>query len=172
MIINVSASSVIMFPGDTTVVTQIVIGSYGSIQQADRYFANKLSAEMWFESDARRKQAALAEATELINNLKYSGTKTVATQLYEFPRNSETIVPRDIEIACYEIALKLLQDIDIDIEIQNFNSTLQTYGGARTTYTREFLPDHLLAGIPSFKAWGLLKPYLDDPNTITLSRVN
>jgi len=161
-----------VFPGDTTAVTQIDIGSYGSVQQADRYFSGKLSAEMWFESDTRTKKAALAEATQLINNLKYSGTKTVSTQSYEFPRNLETVVPRDIEIACYEVALKLIQDIDIDIEIKNFNATLQSYGGARTTYTRDFLPEHLLAGIPSFKAWGLLKPYLDDPNTITLSRVN
>lgn len=84
----------------------------------------------------------------------------------------QTIVPKNIETACYEIALCLLDGYDPDLEIENLGSTSQGLGAVRDTFTRDFVLDHVRAGIPSAKAWANLKPYLVDSRTIRMRRVD
>ena len=108
----------------------------------------------------------------MIDNLNFRGKKNSSTQLLQFPRGTDTVVPTDIKIACYEIALRLLDGFDPDFEAENLGSINQGIAGLRDTYDRSFVLDHLRAGIPSPRAWALLKPYLVDPQTILLSRVN
>lgn len=80
------------------------------------------------------------------------------------------VVPGEIENACYEIALCFLNGFDPEIEARNLSVTGQGYAGARTTYARDFLQDHLRAGIPSALAWSILRPYLVDPQALRITR--
>jgi hypothetical protein len=84
----------------------------------------------------------------------------------------DDVVPRDIEIACYEIAIQLLSGVDPDMEIENLAAHSQGFSTARTTYERAYVLEHIAAGVPSARAWILLKPYLRDPRRLNISRVD
>ena len=127
----------------------------------------------------------MIEATQIIDSLNYVGAKTDSTQLHQFPRTApgstfcpiiegvaDTAVPISIEIAAYEIAIQLLSGIDPDIEIENLAAHSQGFSTARTTYERAYALEHIVAGVPSARAWKLLKPFLCDPGLVKISRVN
>ena len=127
---------------------------------------------MWKEASKDEKIAALTEATRIVDKLNFMGRKTDPTQLLQFPRGEDSTIPFDIRLATYEIALALLDGKDPDLEIENLGSTSQGFGGLRDTYARTFVLDHIRAGIPSASAWAYLRPYLVDPETIRISRVD
>jgi hypothetical protein len=152
--------------------TELVLDAYGSMEQANIYFDNRLRSRPWKKAELAARKSALAEATQLIDRLNFAGCKHQSNQLKQFPRDDDVSVPMDIEKACYEIALKLLDGYDPELEVSNLASTSQGYSSVRDTYNRSFVLDHIRAGIPSSKAWELLKPYLRDPNVVKLSRVD
>ena len=95
------------------------------------------------------------------------------SQALEFPRDSDIVVPEDIETVCFEIALALLDGVDPDVELENLGVTSQGYGGIKTAYNRDQQPiEHLLHGIPSAMAWRILKPFLRDGRAVITARVN
>lgn len=88
--------------------------SYGSVEDADAYFANKFSAQSWaaFPSDTR--EIALMEATEKLEGLKFWGRPASLMQALAFPRIYEpasngTSIPRQVLTSCYLLALELAQ---------------------------------------------------------------
>jgi hypothetical protein len=96
-----------------------------------------------------------------------------ASQELEFPRDVDTTVPLDIETACYEITLALLDDVDPDAELENLGISSHSYAGVRTGYNRDQQPiEHLIHGIPSPMAWRYLKPFLLDGRQVVLDRVD
>lgn len=152
--------------------TELVLDSYGSIQAANIYFDNRLRSQPWKEATMAERKMAMGEATELIDRLNFAGKKHDFNQLRQFPRGADLVVPKDIEKACYEIALKLLDGYDPEMEVANLASGGQGFSTVRTTYDRTFVLPHLRAGIPSSKAWELLKPYLSDPHLLRIRREN
>jgi Putative DnaT-like ssDNA binding protein len=142
---------------------------YGTVGNADSYFAYHLSAEPWTDASQTDKRKALVQASRLIDRLSFFGTKFEEDQELEFPRGT-AVVPKEINYACYEIALMLLDGVDMEIEIVNLTATGQGFSSARTTYDRSFVLEHLRAGIPSALAWSYLKPYLNSSNSLILSR--
>jgi hypothetical protein len=95
-----------------------------------------------------------------------------AAQAYEFPRGEDTLVPANIEQACYEIAYALLDGRDPEMELEAIAISSQGIESVRTTYSRNQVPlDHLMSGIPSSAAWRLLRPFLRDPDSVKLVRV-
>jgi hypothetical protein len=156
---------------------QIVIGeieeipdAYGTLWKANRYFDNRLRSVVWKESLEEDKVAALREATRLIDRLNFKGMKTTSEQFKQFPRSGDLSVPVDIEVACYEIAIMLLDELDPEEERKNLTAIDRQYSTVRTTYDRKVVPDYQSAGIPSFIAWTYLLPYLIIPG-VTLCRV-
>ncbi len=169
---------------------------YGSLVKADIYFATRLHSDTWDNSSDVDQTKALYTATRSIDRLNYKGNKhsvylvlaaaddeddvtqaqrraAEITQPLEFPRDSETVVPEDIETACFEIAFALLDGVDPDIELENLGVTSQGYSGVRTAYNRDQQPiEHLLHGISSAMAWRILKPFLRDGCAVTTARVN
>lgn len=158
---------------------------YGSLIEANRYFDNRLRHQYWTESCNDDKKRALTEATNIIDSLNYAGLKADANQLHQFPRATtpanfpekvvsvvDLTVPKEVEMACYEVAIQLLSGVDPDLEIENLANVSQGFSQARITYDRAFILEHIAAGVPSARAWKLLKPYLRDPRNIKLSRVN
>lgn len=173
------------------------LDAYGTLSQANTYFDNRLRSQPWKRARKEDKMAAMREATLMIDRLNYAGDKTDPTQYHQFPRqptslptqividpadglpvllralqdDPDTLVPKDIKYACFEIAIKLIQGYDPDKEVDLLAVESQSYSGVRTTSNRDFVLDYLRAGIPSFRAWSYLKPYLRDPGEIALTRV-
>ncbi len=169
---------------------------YGSIIKANAYFLTRLHSEAWENESASNQTKALYTATRIIDRLNYKGYKhTVylileaaadyddveqadrrvaeAAQELEFPRDADTTTPDDIELACFEIALALLDGVDPDTELENLGVTNQSYSGVKTAYNRDQQPiEHLLHGIPSAMAWRILKPFLRDGRAVITTRVN
>lgn len=156
----------------TDCVSEIFAPTYGTLQEAHNYLSRKLNNEAWLEAIPEKRLAAITEATRIIDTLNFRGKKYISTQLLQFPRTNDTTVPYDIKIACYEIALRLLDGFDPEYEVENLGSTNQGVGGLRDTYDRSFVLEHIRSGVPSPRAWALLKPYLVDPRTVIISRVN
>ena len=169
MIFIISCSNAIAFTSVVTNELSLALDSYGSIEQANAYFDNRLRNAAWTSAEPQEKKSALVEATRCIERLNYADSKVSERQ---FPRGTDTEVPLDIEHATYEIALKLLEGFDPELEMANLAAVSQGYSGARTTYDRSFVLEHVAAGIPSTKAWFLLKPYLRSIRELEISRVN
>jgi len=145
---------------------------YGSIEEADDYFGERLNTDVWAASNDTDKFKALAMATRAIDRLNFMGSKADPTQELQFPRGVDTDVPGDILTATYECAIAFLDGFDPNIEIENLAITHQGVAEVRNTYDRTFALQHIRAGIPSATAWTYLKPYLRDPNYFNMSRVN
>jgi len=147
---------------------------YITEDDADTYFDEQLFTDAWddtLESSGDRNRA-LIQATKIIDRLNFAGDKTSETQENEFPREEDTTVPLDIQYACAEIAIKLLDGINPDMEVENLGLVSQGISTVKTTYDRSFVLDYMREGIPSAQAWAYLRPYLINPNTIDISRVS
>ena len=151
------------------------MSSYISVNDAQDYFDTRLNSEAWDEhtvSGDNSQEKALAQATRIIDRLNSQGNNSDSEQANQFPRSGDSVVPEDIEIACCEIALALLDGVDPDIEMENLSMTSEAYGQTRINYDRSGAAEHILAGVPSATAWRYLKPYLRDSRYVLLSRVN
>lgn len=161
---------------------------YGTLNEANTYFNDRLHADLWFEESSLDRTRALYMATRLMDRLNYKGCKHTVHELtdptaaekrvaelaqeLEFPRDSDTEVPADIKIACYEIAFALIDGVDPDLELENLGVVSQGYAGVRTTYNRDQQPiEHLINGVPSATAWRIIRPYLRDARAIKFKRV-
>lgn len=166
---------------------------YGTLTNAANYFGTRLHTSAWDMSSVTDRQKAMYMATRYIDRLNYKGHKAAvytlllanteatdaeiraaeASQELEFPRDTDTTVPTDIETACYEIVLALLDGVDPDAELENLGISTHSYAGVRTAYNRDQQPiEHLIHGIPSPLAWRYLKPFLLDGRGYRLSRVD
>ena len=126
---------------------------------------------------------ALKSATESIDNLLFKGKKTVTGQANEFPR---TIIIEDltdggtslvdigtpdaIKNACAYITDALLGGRSTESSFAELSITAESMPG----FSREMRDAqqnlHIAHGIPSIRAWNLLKPYLGSPSKIILQR--
>jgi len=167
--------------------------SYATTIEAQAYFEERLHEYAWSTARASDRPKALLQATRIIDTLNYSGCKrsvyelleqnpdatpaqiraAEATQALEFPRDTDTEVPVEIQQACYEIAYALLDGVDPDAELENLGIVSQGYASVRTTYNRSNISiEHLINGVPSATAWRILKPFLRDSDALRLSRVS
>jgi len=141
-----------------------------TIAQGDTWFESRVGADAWDDASDADQTKALAHATKIIDSLNFLGEMTSSTQIHQFPRYEDTSYPDDIISACCEIALALLDDVDMEAEVENMRMISQGYGSARSTYDPTLGPEHIRAGVPSATAWRYLRPYLRDPQAIKLSR--
>lgn len=178
--------SILYFSQCPLVFTEECLPIYGSLIGAINYFGTRLRTGPWDNATRDERLKALHEASRLIDRLNFAGKKADPRQLLEFPRVSSAVIqadlnlvtvnittPADIKIACYEIALKLLDGYDPDFEADNLAATTQGFDGVRATYDRTAALEHTRAGIPSAVAWSYLRPYLvDSVRQVRLSRVS
>lgn len=149
--------------------------SYAPIADANTYFENRLHSGAWFQHPVKDRQNALLAATRLIDALNFKGCKTDADQPREFPRSSSGgVVPTDIVCASFELAFSLLvSGRDPECELEALGITSQGISSVRTTYNRLVIThEHIMSGIVSLHAWRLLAPWLNQKDTIDLTRVN
>jgi hypothetical protein len=160
---------------------------YGSIISAETYFGNRLNSDYWTNAVTSDKRKALVSATLAIDRLNFVGKKVNDKQKLEFPREPDVQVfdypwgiapepdkrtPEDIKQATYEIALKFLSGVDPDMEAENAGIGHEGYSGVRLNRETNWVAEWILAGIPSQKAWNLLKSYLVDVRYVKTGRVN
>lgn len=165
---------------------------YGTVDEANTYFSNRLHEYAWTAATAEDRAKALWAATLILDALNFKGYKNTvyvlllaepsasdedirtaeASQPLEFPRGADTIVPDMIHKATYEIAHSLLDGKDPELELENLGIVSQGFGSVRTTYNRSQIPiEHIINGVPSTQAWRFIKPFLRDDEAIKLSRV-
>ena len=170
---------------------------YGTVNEANEYFDNRLHEEAWSDTSAEDRVKALIRATQIIDALNFKGHKAAVdvyhdengnlfdgydeedlrdanlSQELEFPRGTDTVVPDAIKISNWEIAYNLLDGVDPDLELENLGVVSQGIASVRTTYNRNHTQiEHLTHGIPSAAAWRYLRPFLRDGDDIKLSRVD
>lgn len=152
--------------------------TYADSFEADTYFAERLYVIAWNEASRANKNIALIEATRRIGHLRFAGEKVDSDQELEFPRYSgeapdgTEVIPDDIKIAMYELAFALLDGADPDLAFENLRIIGGQYGTMRNTLDPLAVPEHILAGIPSYTSWRYLLPYLAKSRYIKLSRVS
>jgi hypothetical protein len=168
--ILVSARNLIYFTQSVSVANKKTVPFYGSVKDADNYFFASVNYRSWDSFENEDKWRAIAHATRIIDRLNFIDAKANADQPLQFPRTGATTVPVQIEQACYEVALRLLEGIDPDMEAQNASLRSQGFAIAKSEHDRSFLHPWIKAGIPCQSAWVLLVPYLRDPNVLLLRR--
>lgn len=164
---------------------------YGTLSEAEDYFAGRLHESAWSGAQPADRPRALRAATRIIDTLAFKGEKAPVyaalladpdatdaelreadlLQELEFPRGSDTEVPEAIRIAAYEIAHSLLDGRDPEMELERLGITSQGFESVRTTYARNQVPiEHIVNGVPNALAWRLIRPFLRDSESIKLLR--
>lgn len=147
--------------------------SYITRADANTYFSTqKLFADAWDSASDADKDKALLMATNLMETIDYSGEKTVEDQTYQFPRGGDTTIPLDIQYACAENAYSLLDGVDVEYEYENLRRVSQGFANVRSSHDTGMLPEHKIAGIPSYIAWRLMTPYLRDKRALSIMRTS
>ena len=148
------------------------MSNYADVDYGDAYFALRLRSQAWDDATDDDKVKALTEATDIIDQLNFAGDKTDSDQENQFPRSGDSDIPDAIKQAACEIAKALLDGVDPEKEFENLFKLSTSYGGVRTSFDRTSVAGHTVSGVPSFKAWKLLFPYLRDPAQIRIQRVD
>lgn len=173
------------------------MAQYSTRAEADTYFNERLHSNLWAASTVSDRNVALIQASRIIDDLDFKGLKNAAylvwlplkdqvltdanklainvagaTQALEFPRGVDTVIPDDIKEACNEIAFALLDGREPDADLEGLQQVSQGFSSVRTTYTRAYLPEHLVNGVPSATAWRSLKRYVKDKAGVRISRVS
>lgn len=174
---------------------------YGTVNEANTYFGERLFSDAWDQASADDKLKALKQSTRIIDSLNYKGVKAAvydimydandvrytgdsfptedelitADQLQEleFPRGKDASVPEEIEWSCYEIAIALLEGFNPDTAADELRVIKQSYAAVGTTYADgDASMEYLLYGIPNGTVWRWIKPRLVDDRSIKVRRVN
>ncbi len=154
----------------------VPIVSYADETYADAYLAQRLGTDAWGNADAADKPKALAEATRLIDLVPLVGVKQDDEQVREFPRDVDDgeEVPAEVQDACCEVALALLQGKTLDQLSASIGVAAESTGDASISYTGErggmALVDESY-GLPSPTAASLMAPWIADRTEIDLTRV-
>ena len=141
-----------------------------TLEEAAAYFATRLNTDAWGDASMVNRSKAIAQASRIIDNLSFLGTREDSTQEHAFPRTGIG-TPTPVKYACAELALALLDGVDPDLEFENLLTSNFSFAEARASYDRRNLPQHIIAGVVSLTAWNFLRPYLRDPQEVTLNRV-
>lgn len=143
---------------------------YATPSYAYTYFCDRLRSDAYLNASTSDQVKALKMATSIIEELNFEGYKADPDQELQFPRGNDTEVPDAIKKACCEIAIKLLDDVDPDLENENLHYIKQDIGARVERDTAAMAPEHIREGVPSIRAWRLLKPFLVDPGHAHVTR--
>lgn len=131
---------------------------YATLDEADAYLESVLDTDAWDYSTDVRRTKALKQATNIIKSLNIPS--------FEEP------YPQDIKDATVEIALALLAGKDPEQALEDASLQSVSFNTLKKTFKQGETPLHILAGVPSAKAFNLLKGYMPNPTTVHLSRIN
>lgn len=166
---------------------------YGTLVDANAFFASRLFTYDWDLSSVENREKALVHATMLIDQFDYVGQKYTVqavinaasgscpneddlqqaelAQPLQFPRGNSSAVPHEVEKACYLIAQSLLSGRNPDMDLEALAQNSISYGGLRAGYDRSEIMEHVTHLIPSAEAFNLLRPFFRRRNTFEIKRV-
>lgn len=164
---------------------------YGSLVEANNYYANRLHTFAWDNASADDRIRANNQAHEGINRFNYIEQKYPVQQLLnsnpnateaelqaadltqadQFPRGNSTVVPDEIKWAQYLWSYALLDGRVPEEDFEQLAVTSQTYGGVRQAYNRQIAMDHIAHLIPSVTAYNYLRPWFRNDWGFVLIRV-
>lgn len=70
------------------------VNSYGTVAEADAYFADRLDVSAWMLADEPSKSQALVTATKIIDDIAWTGSAISVSQSLAFPRYGSYFDPR------------------------------------------------------------------------------
>lgn len=164
---------------------------YGTVAGGDTYFSTRLHTDAWDNASPADKTKALTSASQAIDALAFTGYKHTVwllfqdtdcpedadidaahvSQLAQFPRGRDTVVPTDIDNAAYEESLALLGGTDPFDALSNFGIQSEAFAGVSVTYSHTTAPPHLANGIASARAWQYLSRFLRNLAGVQINRV-
>lgn len=99
------------------------LNSYATLVEADAYFSDRLDVAAWTDANVTLKEQALVTATNVLDELTWTGVAVSDTQTLSFPRSGsyfdprigtqvtlDNTVPQRIIRATYELAYHLLNN--------------------------------------------------------------
>lgn len=150
-----------------------VVVPYITVADADIHFGQRLNTDLWDNASAPNKDKALAQATLILDGLRYVGSKTDEDQTSEFPRNGETTIPEEVQRATAEQALALLESKTLEAVDDATGVASEKAGDASVSYTTDgkqvTLGKNL--GLTSPTAARFLREWIADPREIIIDRV-
>ncbi len=167
---NVTFIEVVVDGSDITQSGNLLLNSYSSISDANVFFYNRITPAAWDDATNLNKAKALNMATAAIDKLNFIGEQTSTDQLLQFPRDDDTEYPTNIVQATCLCAVKYLDGFDLDEVMDELKFSKQEYGSVKQTFNN-YIPPHLVAGIPSAEAWDLLLPFLYRNGEIRLNKI-
>ena len=131
-------------------------GSYCTIEEANEYFTGRLHVEVWEQADEITKEKALKQATKAIDRQPLRGRKSDREQTLAFPRYPDTEIPKEVQEACCEEALAILENGNSQRrKLQKEGVQSLTLGNMSETYAAG-----AGKGLLSQEAKELLRPWL------------
>lgn len=146
--------------------------TYVTTSEVDTYASERLNSRAWETASTTNRNKAIIQATRIMERLNYSDEKTEEDQELEFPRGSDVTIPQAIKDACCEIVIALLGGADVERKADQQKVTSRRYASVGTSYDPRIVSEHAAAGVPSYEAWLLLRPYLADPSSVVISRIS
>jgi len=149
--------------------------NYVDHASASSYFALRLNSCAWNNATLDQQEASLLEATEIIDRLPLTGYKAVKDQKLRFPRAGQgeiPTVPQDVKDACCDIALGLLDGIDMEAEFMQLSHSRDRYANITEQRDTVMVEDHIVAGIPLTRAYRRLAKYIRSYQSVTLGRTS
>ena len=170
---------------------------YGTVNESLTFFDDRLHASAWENAAGSDREKALKQASHMLDRLSWAGERAAAatvrtaqiaasgyvtseklineaglTQTHAFPRGTDTVIPTALKEACFLIAYALLIDgEDINADFATLGVSSEGHSSIRVSYNNRLLP-HIAAGVPSFEAWQMISPFLQENNEIEISRVS
>lgn len=132
-----------------------------TLDEADLYVATVMDPAPWDLSTDDLRTRALTSAQRIIEALN---TNNITDEYGEYVQ--------EIKDAQVEIALKLLDGVDPEIEA--YNSSVKSFGFDQLKQTNKSgeTPLHIIAGVPSITAFNILRRYMPDITTVRLNRTD
>lgn len=150
----------------------VSIVPYADQTFADAYAAERMNSSAWTSASNADKLIALKNATRYLDTLWFVGEKTDVDQAREFPRNGDTEIPYEVQEACCETAIELLEGNSVKKMQGDSNLASESTGDASASYvgSRNQLDEN--RGVISPAVLALLVPWLKDSEIIRIDRVS
>lgn len=133
---------------------------YVTLDEADVYLESVMITDAWDLSTDALRTKSIKASQKIIEALNTTGTLV----------DGEPV--QDIKDATVEIALKLLDGYDPELEMHNATIKEMEFDRLRQTNKSGETPLHIIAGVPSIIAFNILRRYMPDITTVRLSRID
>lgn len=146
--------------------------AYADETYAEEYLSLRLDTRAWDIATEKEKQASLQMASDDLDRLPLRGVRKTTVQQRRFPRDyaASSDVPEAVKQACVELALEYLKGADSQEEYSLLTRQNSQYATIREQRDPQNMEPHIVAGIPSLRAFNLMVPFLRDERGARLVR--